>query len=271
MHGCLHVLDIDSGAEISLRGNDVCFSASVGKVPVLVALMQAVAAGTLKLEEQIDMPAGDRTGGPAGLSAMAYPARLALGDIAQLMMSVSDNHATDVVLQRVPPGQVTAAMRDLGLTVTTLETTIKEFYARVVAGDIDPRPEVAHWRTTPAEMCRLLQAIWRDEAAPAAQCERMRALMRSCATSNGLDGGLPLDVQMTSGRKTGTLIGIEGEGEKRTVMLMRNEVGVVEFPDGRRYAVAVFTHAEGADLRIRDAAASRTLGTAVRMAIDGLS
>lgn len=270
LDGCLHVLDIDNGTEFTLGGDAVRHSASTGKVPILVALMRAVATGALSLDEQIDVPAGDRTAGPTGLSSMSYPGRLALGDIAHLMMSISDNHATDLVLQRVPPSQVTAAMRDLGLTVTTLETTVAEMFARYAAGDFDGGHEAAFWRTTAVEMCRLLQTIWLDTAAPAALCEQMRTILRSCVTSNGLDGQLPFGVQATSGRKTGTLVGIESHEEDSTGVILRNEVGVVEFPDGRRYAVAVFTQAEGSGLRLRDPAKDCAIGAAVRIAIDGL-
>jgi beta-lactamase class A len=270
LDGHVHVLDIDSGAEVAVRGDTVCESASTAKVPILVALMRAVAAGVLSLDEQIEVPAGDRTDGPTGLSSMSYPARLALGDIAHLMISISDNQATDLVLERVRPGQVTAAMRELGLTVTTLELTIKEAFARfeeLAEADQWP-PEVPAWRTTPAEMCRLLQAIWRDEAAPPELCEQMRKMLRCCVTSNGLTAELPLMVQATSGRKTGTLVALDGETGAGSIA--RNEVGVVEYPDGHRYAVAVFTREEGPDITTRVSTGTRALGTAARMAIEGL-
>jgi beta-lactamase class A len=269
LDGHLQVLDIDGGAEIAVRGDDVCESASTAKVPILVALMRAVAAGVLSLDEQIEVPAGDRTDGPTGLSSMSYPARLALGDIAHLMISISDNHATDLVLERVSPAQVTAAMRDLGLTVTTLDMTIKDFFARLDAlTEVDQWPEVSAWRTTPAEMCRLLRAIWRDEAAPPELCEQMRKMLRCCVTSNGLTAELPLAVQGSSGRKTGTLVAIDkGTGAG---MIMRNEVGVVEYSDGRRFAVAVFTREEGADLAKRVPTSTRVIGTAVQAAIEEL-
>jgi beta-lactamase class A len=69
----------------------------MGKVPILVALMQAIAAGDA-LDERVTFGAGERNGGPTGLSVMTHPAELALDDVAQLMICVRDNHATDIVL-----------------------------------------------------------------------------------------------------------------------------------------------------------------------------
>lgn len=274
LDGCLHALDIDGTAEISCRSDEVCESASTGKVPILVTLMRAVAAGELSLDERVVIPAGGRTAGPTGLSVMSHAAELALRDVAQLMISVSDNHATDVVLERVSPQRVTAAMRELGLMVTTLDETIDQFQQRLSSAgsfaDLDLKPDAAPWRTTAAEMCRLLKAIWRDEAAPAVLCQEMRTILQSCLTSNGLDSEFPLPVQARSSRKTGTAFYVEAEGETGTKLVVRNEVGVLEYPEGDRYAVAVFTRTDSSELKLRDLKASHAIGTAARIAVDHL-
>ncbi len=115
LEGCLHALDIDGTAELSYRGDQVCESASIGKLPIIVALMRAAAEDAVALDERIAIPAGGRTPGMTGFSQLTHRAEISLADLAQLMIAVSDNHATDVVLSRVRPDQVTAAMRDLGL------------------------------------------------------------------------------------------------------------------------------------------------------------
>lgn len=272
LDGCLHALDIDGAAQVSYRGDEVCRAASTGKVPILVALLRAVAAGEADLRERVRIPAAGRTPGPTGLSAMRYAAKLALRDVAQLMIAVSDNHATDVVLSRVPPQQVTAAMRELGLTTTSVAETISQTYQRFAAPDPeqDLKPETAPWRTTPAEMCRLLAMIWRDEAAPAAECAQMRTILRTCATSNGLDSGFPLAVQARTSAKTGTEFFIDTDDEAGATLVVRNEVGVIEYPDGGRYAVAIFTRSESREAKLRDLAASRAIGRAARAAVNHL-
>jgi beta-lactamase class A len=270
LDGCLHALDIGRGTELSYRGDELCAAASTGKVPILVALMRAVAAGDAALDERVIIEAGQRTDGPTGLSAMNFPAELALGDLAQLMISVSDNHATDIVLCR--PRQVTAAMRELGFSVTTLDETIGEELGRLSAArstsELDPRPEAAAWRTTPAEMCALLQSIWLDQAAPGELCARMRQILRSCVTSNGLDSRMPIAVQARTAAKTGTLFLVDREAG--VSLIARNEVGVLEFPDGGRYAVAVYTRQVGGNPLLRDPSASWAIGTTAQLAVGHL-
>lgn len=157
--------------------------------------MRCVAAGECSLEERVKIPALGRTPGPTGLSVQKYDAELALRDVAQLMIADSDNHATDVILERVSLEHVTATMHELGLEETTLEITISEMYRRasermegiqdpaeaaeVMRSDPQLQPETGPWRTTPREMSQLLAAIWRDECAPGDLCEEMRTILRA--------------------------------------------------------------------------------------------
>jgi beta-lactamase class A len=202
---------------------------------------------------------------------MAYPVELALGDVAQLMISVSDNHATDIVLSRVSPQRVTTTMRELGLTVTTLDVTISEEHQQLTAAasssELDLRPEAAAWRTTPAEMCALLRLIWLDQAAPAELCARMRAMLHSCLTSNGFDSWMPIAGQVGLANKTGTRVLVDPQ---TGISLVRNEIGVFEYPDGGRYAVAVYTRQQGGNPVLRDPAASSAIGTLAHLAVDYL-
>lgn len=271
LEGCMHAVDIDTGTQISFRGEELCAAASTGKVPILVALMRAVGAGEAELDERIAIGAGHRTAGPTGLSIMTHPCELALGDVAQLMISISDNHATDIVLSRVSPRRVTAAMRELGLTVTTLDMTISEEHSQLSAAtsssELDLRPETAAWRTTPAEMCALLRLVWLDQAAPPELCAQMRAMLHSCLTSNGFDSWMPIAGQVKLANKTGTRVLANQEAG---VSLVRNEIGVFEYADGGRYAVAVCTRQEGGNPVFRDPAASSAIGTLAEVAIDCL-
>lgn len=268
VEGYLHCVDIDGGGEVRYASDRLNHLASMGKVPILVALMRSIAAGEHTLEERVRVPAGERTLGPTGLSVMKHEADLSLRDVAHLMIVVSDNHATDVVLGMVPPERVTATMRDMGLETITIEMTIAEMFARmrfrrdsvtdqnemVARMRSDPylQGETAPWRGTAEDMTTLLGSIWRDEAAPPELCAEMREILYAQYAPHRLSTGFPDDVKI--GGKTGTLAGI------------RNECGVLEYPDGKRYAVAVFTRTE--NYAFRNPPADRVIGTTARLAVD---
>ena len=117
----LHVCDVDSGTEVGVAADAPVVLASVFKIPVLVELARQVGDGKLAWTDRVHVPASRRTTGPTGLSVMLDDADLSLRDLAFWMMSVSDNTATDVVMELLGgAGPITATMAGLGLADTDL-------------------------------------------------------------------------------------------------------------------------------------------------------
>ncbi len=269
--GWLHAVDIDSGAQIDAGADQPVVTASVHKLCLLVALHQQAEAGRLDLAEQVVCPPQDRTPGPTGLAAMLDEVRLSLRDAAYLMVAVSDNTAADLLLDRVGLDAVNATTRRLGLTRTHAAQTFRAFLATIKedAGPTGPRaladPRVIARlraldpartnRSTPRDMTRLLGVLWRDEAGTAEHCAAMRRLLGLQVWPHRLASGFPFDDVHVAG-KTGS------------APTLRNEVGVVEYPDHGRYAVAVFTRAAGPAATLP--AADAVIGTAARIAVDAL-
>jgi len=275
----LHALDLESGHDFGVDADTLVVLASVFKVPVAVELARQFASGALKPHERLRVTSEDRSPGGTGLSALVDDVEMSLQDLAQLMISVSDNTATDVVTARVGLDAVNAAMRELGLAQTVVEGDCRFLLSRLVT-DMGISPEelaavgadeeaifasvpAARWaecrdlnaaatnRSTPREITRLLQLVWSDQAAPAEQCAFVRRIMGQQVWPHRLRAGFPGGIRVSG--KTGTL------------PFIRNEVGVVEYPDGGRYAVAVFTVAERPSLHLPaiDALIGEAAGIAV--------
>ncbi|MFE0800529.1 serine hydrolase [Streptomyces sp. NPDC058812] len=269
--GWLHAVDIDSGAQVETGADQPVCTASVHKVCVLVTLHELAAAGALDLTEQVECPPAGRTPGPTGLAAMLDPVRLSLRDAAFLMMSVSDNTAADLLLRRVGLDAVNRTTDRLGLTRTRAVHGFGEMLAtmREDAGPAGTRaltdPHVITRlraldpartnRSTPRDMTRLLTALWRDEACPPEYGAAARRVMGLQVWPHRLASGFPFDDVHVAG-KTGSL------------PTLRNEVGVVEYPDGGRYAVAVFTRTAHTAAVLP--AADAVIGRAARIAVDAL-
>ena len=278
----LHAVDLDSCAEVSVDADTPVVLASVFKVPVAVELARQFGSGKLDPTERVRVPATQRTSGPTGLSVLVDDVEMSLRDLAQLMISVSDNTATDVVVERVGREAVNATMRELGLPGTVLEGDCRFLLGRLLldlglsademkalAADEDEvleRIPPERWtkcrdldapstnRSTPREVTRLLDLIWTDRAAPAEQCALVRRIMSQQVWPHRLRSGFAGDVKVSG--KTGTL------------PFIRNEVGMVQYRDGGRYAVAVFTVAGVPDLSLP--AADAVIGTAARIAVGAL-
>ncbi|MFI6901299.1 serine hydrolase [Nonomuraea sp. NPDC050394] len=262
----VHAVDLDSGAEIGYGEYGLVALASVFKIPVLVELFRRFGDGRLSPDARLDVPAEGRSAGPTGLSVMADPIELSLRDLAYWMMSVSDNAATDILVNLLGIDAINATLRELGLTRTRVDGTCDDLYqtmyqdvpegagpdAMRAARAVDP--ERTQHSGTPREVTRLLTAIWKDEAAGAAECAEMRRILGLQAWPHRLRAGFTEPGTRVSA-KTGTL------------PFWRNEAGVVE-ADGGRFAVAVFIRTE--DHRYRQPAADACVGTLGRLAVDHL-
>ncbi len=269
--GRLHARDIDTGADLAVAADTPVSTASVHKVCLLATLYREAEHGRVDLAAPVDIPAAGRTPGPTGLGAMCDAARLSLRDLAVLAVSVSDNTAADVLWDTVGIDAVNRTMAGLGLTRTTAVQKVRDLYAALAedAGDggaaalLDPA-RVARLRaldpartnrSTPRELTALLAAVWRDEVCTGAYAADLRRTLGTQTWGHRLASGFPFDDVRVSG-KTGTL------------PTLRHEIGVVEYPDGGRYAVAVCTRAAATAVTLP--AADAVIGTAARLAVDAL-
>ncbi|NUR91235.1 MAG: serine hydrolase [Nonomuraea sp.] len=273
VRGFVHAVDLDSGAETGHDPDEGVVLASVFKIPVVLEYARQAAAGELERTERLTVTDADKDGG-IGTSGCADDVSLTLRDLAHFMMTMSDNAATDVLLRRVGLDRVNGTLAELGLKRTRLIGGCAELF-QSVADDLglptlddenlpgitpeqilglsvrDPERTTAG---TSREITTLLGQIWKDQAGPPEACAEVRTIMGKQVWPHRLGSAFTDEVKISA--KTGTLWGV------------RNEAGVLEYPDGRRYAVAVFLH--GDDLGFRNSAADSAIGKAARLAVDEL-
>lgn len=277
LEGWLHAVDLDSGAETGFGADELVVSASVFKVPVLVELCRQWSVGALVPTQRVRLPADDLlTEGPTGYSVTLDDVDVSLRDLALSMMSVSDNRATDVIMGMLGLDAINATMQRLGHRDTVLVgdcnalfRTIEEDLGQDSGGAAELEPAeltrrmrtvraltpAATTHTTPRETTTLFAQLWRDEILDPAACAEARRILGLQVWPHRLGSGFPeAGVQISA--KTGTL------GHRR------NEAGVVEYPDGRRFAVAVFVGSshDGS----RDPVADAAIGTLARATVDSL-
>jgi beta-lactamase class A len=275
--GFLHAREVgtDRGPEVAFGADEPVVLASVFKIPVAVAYAREVAAGRLDPAERTTVTGRYRIGG-IGTAGCADDVEMSWRDLALFMLTMSDNAATDVLYHRLGRAAVDGVLDDLGLARTRLIGCCEDLFATIAAeldvpedGDLDAAlaaavPEQVEKlavldpertsASTPREITTLLAALWTDRAGPAEACAEVRAIMGRQIWPHRLSSGFPSDVQIAA--KTGTLPGL------------RNEAGVLTWPDGRRYAVAVFTRAHSYAPRLP--AVDASIGRAARLAIDHL-
>jgi beta-lactamase class A len=179
-----HIRSLRSNQEAGVLPDHLFVAASVFKVAVALEFYRQVAAGELDPAEPVRTAASERTAGPTGLSMSRDDAVTSLRDLATSMMVVSDNAATDVLLERVTIERVKATLASLGIRETYIAYDMAGLLARMIAesglatwGDVlrmDPNYDTLQsstvlraettTRTTARDMTTLLCAVWTDAA-----------------------------------------------------------------------------------------------------------
>lgn len=116
-----------SGTAIELNADELFPLASVFKVPVMVTVMRQVDAGLLRLDERLTLREDDKS--PGGTLIHCHEGlQPTVCDLLYLMITLSDNTATDMLWRRVGLDRVNHTMRDLGLASIDCTMPNREFF-----------------------------------------------------------------------------------------------------------------------------------------------
>src|SRR6266851_1477735 len=149
----LAVKDLTSGEEFFIHPDEVMPQASSIKIAVLADLYLQAQQGKLKLSEEYIVRKEDLVSGSDIMLGLTPGfTRLTLRDLATMMVAVSDNSATNVLIERVGLENVNALMDSLGLPHTRLRRKMMDLKA---AGE--GRENIS----TPGEMMALLEDLYR--------------------------------------------------------------------------------------------------------------
>ncbi len=162
--------DIGSGERIGHGRDDVMPTASLIKVPVLTALYRAADEGRVGLTDRVRYGDEHRCLGSGVLSRMTPGVEILVRDAAVLMIIISDNSATNMVIDLVGLEQVNETMRSFGLERTTIFQRLGDTKAGLDARKMSV--------STAGEMTRLLELIARHEAVSPEASEDMLRIMR---------------------------------------------------------------------------------------------
>jgi beta-lactamase class A len=211
------ILDLSSGQKFLLHSDDVFPQASSIKVAVLAELYRQAQAGKLKLTDLYTVQATDLVPDSTIMGGLTPGVtRITLRDLATMMIAVSDNSATNVLIDRVGMENVNALMDSLGLAHTRLRRKMM---------DLKAASEGRENISTPAEMMTLLEDLYRGKVLN----KEMTAdffVMLSTPKNSFIPRDLPEGLKIAN--KPGELEGV------------RNDSGVV-FVENRPYVICVMT------------------------------
>jgi beta-lactamase class A len=149
------MLDLTSGDKIAHLERETFPTASTIKLTLVYELFTQVEEGTIRLDETITLDRAKAVGGSGILFELGTPT-LSIRDYATLMVTLSDNTATNILIDRLGMDNVAKRMQRLGLNGTKLRRHMMDT-AAARRGDENV--------STPDEVVRLLQAIRKSDPA----------------------------------------------------------------------------------------------------------
>ena len=229
---------LESGEEVGLREDELFPTASVIKIAVCCAVLDFVARGAASLEERLHLPPTGRRVAGGGILKQLELEAVSLRDAIELTITLSDNVATNVLIDRIGTDEVNAYLDGLGLEQTRLLGPVDfESITHDLRGGIGI--------STPREQTRLLTGLARRELLTPELGDYLISVLGRQHYQDQIPrwlGWNPYaqyhgrDQILTVANKTGELDGI------------RADVGLVRHREHGTVAVAVFTDG-GKDLR----------------------
>jgi len=181
----LYAKNLDTGAEYSLNADEPVRTASTIKVAVMVEAFARVSEGRAKWSDELVLGKPARYAGSGVLQDLTDGLRLTLRDAVTLMMTVSDNTATNMVLDYLTTDAVNERMESLGLKQTRIMRRVGGG-GESREGKVEANKRFGLGRTTPREMETLLERMERGELLSAAASKEMIELLKREQAKEGI-------------------------------------------------------------------------------------
>jgi beta-lactamase class A len=209
--------DLKTGDHFFLHENELFAQASSIKIAVLANLYLQAQQGKLKLTDLYTVLASDLVPDSDIMGGLTPGVtRITLRDLATMMVAVSDNSATNVLIDRVGMDNVNAMLDSFALPHTRLRRKMM---------DLEAAKQGRENISTPREMMTLLEAIYRGKLL---NHESTTDFFKVLSTNKDswIPRDLPADLKIAN--KPGSLEGV------------RNDSGII-FVEGRPYVICVMT------------------------------
>jgi len=177
-HGkvALFTKNLTTGDVVAIDSDTPVQTASVIKLPIFVEAFAQVQAGKHKLDDKLPLHKDDQVGGSGVLQFFFTPNEITFQDALTLMMIVSDNTATNLVIDQVGIKNVNDRITRMGLKDTYLYKKV----FKPAEGTLPPdQKKFGLGKTTAREMAKVLESIVNCDLGDKKLCDQMIDIMRA--------------------------------------------------------------------------------------------
>ncbi|WP_375583078.1 serine hydrolase [Cyclobacterium xiamenense] len=175
-------------------------SASIIKIPILLTLLEAVEKDELSLDDRYRLRSQDKVGGAGALQFQADGSLLTYRTLASEMIRISDNTATNILIDKLGMERIQDWLKGRGFTATQLNRKMMDF-AAIEQGKQN--------YTSPGEINQILLMLLDSKSVSAETAASARQLLAACEDRQTLPARLPQQLEVA--HKTGTLDYVRGD------------------------------------------------------------
>jgi len=214
----IYAKNLDTGREYGLRADEHVRTASTIKLPIMAEAYRQVAAGKVAWTDELILTKAKKVSGSGVLFEFSDDTKIDLRTAVNLMIVVSDNTATNLVLDRIGADSVNEFMDELGLTAT--RSMRKVFGGGDSRAGLESQNKVfGLGRSSARDMVKLLEKLERGEVVSKEASAEMIAILKRQQYKDGIGRAVPDFISVAS--KSGALD------------RLRSDVGIIYTRRGR--------------------------------------
>ncbi|MEO8026145.1 MAG: serine hydrolase [Bryobacteraceae bacterium] len=230
----LYAKNLDSGEAYGIEENEKVRTASTIKLPIMIAVYQGVADGKWKLTDRLTLREEDRVSGSGVLREFSAGVELPIRDVMHMMIVVSDNTATNLILERITADYVNEVMDKYGFPATRSMRKVRGDGNQLTAptgwskaGKLPENEKYGLGSSTPKDMVALIEKLTRGEIVSPEASKEMLAVLTRQQDDNGMARRLPE--------------GFRASNKAGALDALRSDIGLVQGPlkNGKRTRIAL--------------------------------
>lgn len=190
----IYIKDLSTNYAIKINSEVQMPSASILKIPIMAAVYYLAEKGKLSLNEVLTYKKKHMCGGSGIIKNYRYGKKFTIKQLVELMITVSDNIATHMLIERVGIKNLQEIFLDLGLKHTTIERYIM---------DLKARDRGVENYTTAEDIGELLEKIYKKELISSEVSMEMLLILMKQKISDRIPKKLPREIVVA--HKTGLM------------------------------------------------------------------
>lgn len=198
---CINFYDLNKNDGFSINGDEKVLSASMIKLLILAELMKKISEDKFSLSDTIMMANFMKTEGDGVLKELNTGHHFTLKELATLMIIVSDNQATNILIDFLGMENINLLGKELGLRETFLERRMMDAEARKNGYDN---------YTSADNISLLLKLIYQEKLVNKEASQLMLEILLKQQQGERLQRYLPTDIKIA--HKCGDLDNLENDG-----------------------------------------------------------